>query len=255
MDLTLSQFSCCVCDRGQGWDGTRQHSHIPDDVFIRVSLFIFIKALSPFDYDTPTTVRISASEPSRVSQSVSQSSVAGGRVATSPPLSVGQTNTEHSHISSIPVSRPSPVAPFRTVQRPFANARPPFPLQARNKPADGSTHLRNSSGQRDKTPSGQKGPAKATAHSAKGGPPGKQGSRSQSQSKIQSVTQAAVTVQPQGNKKKNKKPHDLVVTINLVSKSGLALWIYLASSLLVCRSAIKINGFPMKNSPRIPNSD
>lgn len=94
-------------------------------------------------------------------------------------------------------------------------------FQARNKPADGSSHLRNSSGQRDKTPSGgQKGPAKATAHSVKGAPPGKQhGSRSQSQSKIQSVTQAAVTVtNPNGNKKKNKKPHDLVVTINLVSE-------------------------------------
>lgn len=81
--------------------------------------------------------------------------------------------------------------------------------------------MRNSSGQRDKTPSGgQKGPAKATAHTAKGAPPGKQhGSRSQSQSKIQSVTAAAVTVAPaQGNKKKNKKPHDLVVTIKLVSE-------------------------------------
>lgn len=35
-----------------------------------------------------------------------------------------------------------------------------------------------------------------------------------------SVTAAAVTVTQPGNKKKNKKPHDLVVTINLVSRKG-----------------------------------
>lgn len=99
-------------------------------------------------------------------------------------------------------------------------------FQARNKPADGSSHLRQSSAQRDKTPVGQKGPAKATAHSVKGAPPGKQhGSRSQSLNKIQSVTQAAVTVAQPGNKKKGKKhqPHDLIVRISLVSR-GIGIW-------------------------------
>lgn len=99
--------------------------------------------------------------------------------------------------------------------------------------------MRNSSGQRDKTPSGQKGPAKATAHSVKGAPPGKQhGSRSQSQSKIQSVTQAAVTVQTEGKKKKNKKPHDLVVTINLVSQEE---WTVLTPGENLFKAEINLN--------------
>ncbi|XP_055682758.1 calmodulin-A-like isoform X4 [Lutzomyia longipalpis] len=72
--------------------------------------------------------------------------------------------------------------------------------KARNKPADGSGHLRQSSAQREKTPSGQRGaPAKATAHSAKGPAPAKQ--------------QAA-----QASKKKPKKKHqqhDLIVRIDL----------------------------------------
>lgn len=85
--------------------------------------------------------------------------------------------------------------------------------------------MRQSSAQRDKTPSGgQKGSQKATAHSVKNPVPGKQGGgggtpKSASQAKL-SVTAAAVTVVPMNaNKKKSKKkhqPHDLVVRIDLV---------------------------------------
>ncbi|XP_059616245.1 calmodulin-A-like isoform X3 [Phlebotomus argentipes] len=93
--------------------------------------------------------------------------------------------------------------------------------RARNKPADGSGHLRQSSAQREKTPSGQRGaPAKATAHSVKGPAPAKQQGgkpgtpKSASQNK---VAVAAPPPPPAGKKKPKKKhqQHDLIVRIDL----------------------------------------
>ncbi|XP_055682749.1 calmodulin-like isoform X1 [Lutzomyia longipalpis] len=94
--------------------------------------------------------------------------------------------------------------------------------QARNKPADGSGHLRQSSAQREKTPSGQRGaPAKATAHSAKGPAPAKQQAAQGKPGTPKSASQNKVAVPPPpppASKKKPKKKHqqhDLIVRIDL----------------------------------------
>ncbi|XP_055371477.1 calmodulin-A-like isoform X2 [Condylostylus longicornis] len=99
--------------------------------------------------------------------------------------------------------------------------------KARNKPADGSDHHRNKSGQRDKTPGpGQKGaPAKATAHTAKQPAPGKQGSKQLSSSKqslqLPPAPKPVATVAKGKKPKKKHQQHDLVVTIDL-SEYGLS---------------------------------
>uniref|UniRef100_A0A6B2E5I9 Putative calmodulin-like isoform x3 n=2 Tax=Phlebotominae TaxID=7198 RepID=A0A6B2E5I9_9DIPT len=93
--------------------------------------------------------------------------------------------------------------------------------KARNKPADGSGHLRQSSAQREKTPLGQRGaPAKATAHSAKGPAPAKQQAagkpgtpKSGSQNKV--AVAAPPPPPPASKKKPKKKQHDLIVRIDL----------------------------------------
>lgn len=96
--------------------------------------------------------------------------------------------------------------------------------QARNKPADGSSHLK----QREKTPTpGHKGgQAKATAHSAKNPPPGKHGSISISKtgslSKAPSSGDRDLYLPPPPkpgarNKKNKKKTYELYVKIDIVS--------------------------------------
>uniref|UniRef100_U5EQS4 Putative calmodulin n=1 Tax=Corethrella appendiculata TaxID=1370023 RepID=U5EQS4_9DIPT len=93
--------------------------------------------------------------------------------------------------------------------------------KARGKPGDGSGHIH----QRDKTPSTKGVPAKATAHSAKQPPPGKQQvGQSQRSNSIKSSTTSlpqvpAKSAQKKKNKKKNQT-YDLVVRINL-SEYGL----------------------------------
>ncbi|KAG5683704.1 hypothetical protein PVAND_012970 [Polypedilum vanderplanki] len=95
---------------------------------------------------------------------------------------------------------------------------------ARNKPADGSSHLK----QREKTPTpGHKGgqSTKQQAHSAKQLPPGKHGSISVSKQgslqKTPSSNDGMVIPQaPKSNKKKNKKKtYELYVKIDIVSKN------------------------------------
>lgn len=97
--------------------------------------------------------------------------------------------------------------------------------QARNKPADGSSHNAKS-GQRDKTPGpGQKGgaPAKATAHSAKQPAPAKQSSCSSSKGSLTPKHSLSAGPPKTGaalakSQKKGKKKHqtyDLVVKIDL----------------------------------------
>lgn len=122
------------------------------------------------------------------------------------------------------------------------NTRPP---QARNKPADGSGHIAATKGQRERTPSGQKGgaPQKATAHGAKQPAPGKQSaSAQQHQSQLSkhssqqsiyaaqnkaataaAVAAAAAAPKPASKTQKKKKKntqYDLTVTIDLVSADG-----------------------------------
>ncbi|CRL01816.1 CLUMA_CG015032, isoform A [Clunio marinus] len=98
-------------------------------------------------------------------------------------------------------------------------------LKARNKPADGSSHLK----QREKTPTpghkGGHGQAKATAHSAKQPPPGKHGSLSLSKGSLQKTPSSDrdlyLPPPPKAgarNKKNKKKVYDLYVKIDIVSK-------------------------------------
>lgn len=90
-------------------------------------------------------------------------------------------------------------------------------MQARNKPADGSTP--RVAGQ--KAAPGKGGPAKATAHSAKNPAPAKQQqavAQKQGGSKGTASPPKPVAVAPgKTQKKKKNQQHDLIVTINLVS--------------------------------------
>lgn len=98
--------------------------------------------------------------------------------------------------------------------------------KARNKPADGSGHLK----QREKTPTpGHKGgQAKATAHSAKQPPPGKHGSLSLSKGSLQKTPSSGdrdlyLPPPPKPgarNKKNKKKTYELYVKID-ISEYGL----------------------------------
>lgn len=143
---------------------------------------------------------------------------------------------------------PSDLIPFFSArQNVHQNQTKKTTPQARNKPADGSGHIANANkGQRERTPSGQKGgaPQKATAHGAKQPAPGKQqsGGAHQHQSQLSkhssqqsiyaagqkaaaaaAVATASSAPKPASKTQKKKKKntqYDLTVKIDLVS----ALW-------------------------------